>query len=115
MGSGRPGSRASQLEQVVKNLPANAGDLRDAGSILGLGRSPGGYPALAIHFSILGLENTMDRGAWLATVYRITKSQTGLKRLSTHADFGLAQDHAEKQGPVTLQWAFKSMGHQTRP
>ena len=70
---------------------------------------------MAIHLSILGLENTMDRGAWLATVYRITKSQTGLKRLSTHADFRLAQDHAKKQGPVTLQWAFKSMGHQTRP
>ena len=34
--------RASQVALVVKNLPANAGDLRDVGSILGLGESPGG-------------------------------------------------------------------------
>ena len=70
---------------------------------------------MAIHFSVLGLENIMDRGAWLATVYRITKRQTRLKRLGTHTDFGLAQDRGKKQGPVTLQWAFKSMGPQTRP
>ena len=35
------------------------------------------------------LENSMDRGTWWATVYRVAKSQTGLKRLSTHAQFGL--------------------------
>ena len=34
--------RASQVALVVKNLPANAGDIRDAGSIAGSGRSPGG-------------------------------------------------------------------------
>ena len=47
--------RASQVALVVKNLPANAGDLRNVGSIPGLGRSPeGGYSCL---------ENPMDRGA----------------------------------------------------
>ena len=51
MGSGRQGIRASQVEQVVKNLPANAGDLRDAGSILGLGRSPGGGRGYPLKYS----------------------------------------------------------------
>ena len=51
MGSGRQGIRASQVEQVVKNLPANAGDLRDAGSILGLGRSPGGGRGYPLQYS----------------------------------------------------------------
>ena len=38
----------------------------------------------ATHSSILALENPMDRGAWQATVHSVTKSQTRLKRLSTH-------------------------------
>ena len=66
---------------VVKNLIANAGDLRDVGSIPGLERSPGegrGYP-----LQCSCLENPMDRGAWRATVHEVTKSQTRLKRLNT--------------------------------
>ena len=54
-------SWVSQVALVVKNLPANAGDLRDADSIPGSGRSPGegkGYP---LQYSCL--ENPMDRGA----------------------------------------------------
>ena len=46
---------------VVKNLPANAGDLRDADSILGSGRSPGGGRGNPLQYSCL--ENLMDRGA----------------------------------------------------
>ena len=55
---------ASQVALVVKNLPANAGDVRNMGSIPGLGRSPGehGNP---LRYSCL--ENPMDRGAWQAT------------------------------------------------
>jgi len=55
---------ASQVALVVKNLPANAGDVRNMGSIPGLGRSPGehGNP---LQYSCL--ENPMDRGAWQAT------------------------------------------------
>ena len=63
---------------MVKNLPANAGDVV---SISGLGRSPGGVHGNPLQYSCL--ENPMDRGAWLATVYRVAKSQTQLKRLST--------------------------------
>ena len=59
---------------VVKNLPANVGDTGDAGSIPGLGRSPGGGHGNPPQYSCL--ENCMDRGAWWATVYRVSKSQT---------------------------------------
>ena len=67
---------------VVKNLPANAGDIRDAGSIPGLGRCPGGGHGSPLQYSYL--ENPMDRGAWWAIVHGLTKSQTQLKRLSMH-------------------------------
>ena len=50
---------------VVKNLPADVGDIRDAGSIPGLGRFPGGGHGNPLHYS--WLENPMDRGAWQAT------------------------------------------------
>ena len=59
---------------VVKNPPANAGDIRDEGLIPGLGRSLGGGHGNPLHYSCL--ENPMDRGAWQATVHRVTKSQT---------------------------------------
>ena len=55
---------------LVKNPPANAGDISDAGSILGLGRSPGGGHDNPLQFSCL--ENPMDRGAWQSTA---SKSQ----------------------------------------
>ena len=67
---------------MVKNLPAIAGDIKDAGLIPGLGRSPGGGHGNPLQYSCL--ENPMDRGAWWATVHRLTKSLTQLKRLSTH-------------------------------
>ena len=64
----------SQVVLVVKNPPANAGDLRDAGSIPGSGRCPGGGNGNPLQYSCL--ENPMDRGAWRATVHRVTKGQT---------------------------------------
>ena len=59
---------------VVKNLPGNAGDIRDTGSIPGSGRSPGGKHGKTLQYSCL--ENPMDRGAWKAIVHRIAKSRT---------------------------------------
>ena len=53
--------RASQVALVVKNLPANAGDTRNAGSIPGLGRSPGKGNGNPLQYSCL--ENYMDREA----------------------------------------------------
>ena len=65
---------ASQVALVVKNLPANAGDIRDAGSIPGSGRSPEGGNGNPLQYSCL--ESSLDRGAWSATVHRVTKSWT---------------------------------------
>ena len=59
---------------VVKNLPANARDVRDMGLITGSGRSPGRGHGNPLQYS--GLENPMDRGARQATVHGVTKSQT---------------------------------------
>ena len=77
-----PFSWASQVVLVVKNLPANAGDVRDSGLNPGLGRSPGGGHGNALQYSCL--ENPMDRGVWQATAHRVIGSQTRLKRLSMH-------------------------------
>ena len=68
------------MAPVVKNLPANAGDIRDVGSIPRSGISPGGEHGNSLQYSCL--EKSMDRGAWWATVHRVAKSGTQLKRLS---------------------------------
>ena len=67
---------------VKKNSPAKDGDLRDTGSIPGLGRSPGGGHGNPLQYSCV--ENPMDT-AWWATVHRVTKHRTPLKQLSMHA------------------------------
>ena len=59
---------------MVKNLLANAGDIRDMGSILGSGRSPGGGHGNPLQYSCL--ENPMDRGAWWATVHGVAELDT---------------------------------------
>ena len=59
---------------MVKNPPANVGDLRDEGLIPGLGRSPGGGHGNPLQYSCL--ENPMDRGAWQATLRGLAESDT---------------------------------------
>ena len=67
-------AQASQVALVVKNLPASAGDISDTGLIPGSGRSPGaGHGNPPQYFC---LENPTDRGAWWASVHRVTKSRT---------------------------------------
>ena len=73
----------SQMALVVKKLSANARDTGGWGSILGSGKSPGGRHGNPLQYSCL--ENPMDWRAWQATVPRISKSWTWLKRLSRHA------------------------------
>ena len=68
---------------VVKNPRANARDIRDAALIPGSGRFLGGGHGNPLQYS--SPENPMDRGVWLATVHRISQSQTGLKWLSRDA------------------------------
>ena len=63
-----------QVAGVVKKPPASAGDVRDVGSIPGLGKSPGGRHDNPLQYSCL--ENPMDRGAWRATVHRVANSWT---------------------------------------
>ena len=61
---------------MVKNSPANAGDVRDTGLIPGLERSPGvgnGNPQYSC------LENSMDKGAWQTIVHGVAESQTQLR------------------------------------
>ena len=84
---------ASQVALVVKNPLADAGDRRDEASIPGWGRSPGEGNGNPFQYSCL--ENPMDRGAWWATVHRVTKSWTRLKQLGIH--WG---DHMETLYPV---------------
>ena len=81
---------ASQVELVLKNLPANAGDVRDVDSIPGLGRSPGGGHSNPLQYSCL--ENSMDRGAWWATVHWV-------ERVGHHWS-DLARTHACQTGLV---------------
>ena len=55
---------------MVKNSPANAGDIKGMGLVPGLGRSPGGGHGNPLQYSCL--ENPMDRGAWQVTVHGVT-------------------------------------------
>ena len=62
-----------QVVLVVKNPPANGGDIRDVGSVSGSGKSLGVGNGNPLQYS--SLENPMDREAWWATVHGVTKSQ----------------------------------------
>ena len=73
---------ASQVALVIKNLAANAADVRDEGSVPGLGRSHGGGHGNPVQYSCLG--NLMDRGAWQAAVQRVANSQTQVKQRGMH-------------------------------
>ena len=74
------GTGVSQMALVVKNLTANAGDVRDEGSIPGSGRSPGGGHGNPLQYSCL--ESPMDRGTCRAAVHSVSENWTQLKRLS---------------------------------
>ena len=83
---------------VVKNQSANAGDVRDLDLIPGWGRSPGGGNGNPLQYSCL--ENSIDRGAWWATVHGVTKSQTWLNDwVCTHA-------HTHTHSKL-MQWSKK--------
>ena len=73
----------SVVALVVKNPPANVGDIRDADSVPGLGRSSGGGHGNPLQYSCL--ENPVNRGSWRSTILRVRRSQTQLKRLSMQA------------------------------
>ena len=68
------GDEGALVALVVKNLHANAGNIRNVGLIPGLGRSPGGGNGNPLQYSCL--EDPMDTGAWQATAQRAAKSRT---------------------------------------
>ena len=80
---GFPGSSA------VKNPPANSEGTRDAVSIPGSGRSPGGGNGNPLQYSCL--ENPTDRGAWWATVHGVAKSQALTEYTRTHINIYLGK------------------------
>ena len=67
---------------MVNSLPANTGDLRNAGSIPGWGRSPGGRQSKPLQYSCQ--ENPKDREAWQAMVHSVAESQTRLNSDLAH-------------------------------
>ena len=87
-----------QVAVVDKNLPANAGDIRDVNLISGSGRSPGERSSNPLQYS--SLENLTERGAWRAIVHSVAKSQTRLKRL-----------HATSQTCTLNSFEFRSNPH----
>ena len=91
---------------VVDKSPPNAGDTGNAGSIPGLGRSPGEGNGNPLWYSCM--ENPVDRGAWWATVHNVTKSQTQLSRHAYTCVLGSGWSLVEKvkllpPGPWTFQ------------
>ena len=96
-----PVVRVSRVALVVKNPTAKAGDISDMGLIPGWGRSPGGGHGNSLQYS--SLENSMDRGAWQATVHGVARvghdlstklppaAATGLEKVSFHSNLKKGQ------------------------
>ena len=74
---------ASQTALVVKNSPANSGDVRDTGLIPGSGRSPGGGHSYPLSYSCL--VNPMDRGPWRVSILGVAKSWLDTTEATEHA------------------------------
>ena len=85
---------ASQVSVVVKNLPANAGDIRDVGSVPGTARSPGRGKDNTHQYSCL--QNPMDRGVWRATV-----------RGTAELDTTKVTEHTHTSSIAFIFWKFK--------
>ena len=93
---------------VVKNLPPNAGDTVDAGSIPGSGRSLEGGNGNPLQYSCLG--NPMERGVWRATVHGVAKSHTRLNLPSP--GIGQREEVLDKEGNNILDRQFLGRGTQ---
>ena len=92
---------------VVKNLSVNAGDIRNSGFILGSRRSPGGGHGDQLQYSCL--ENPMDRGTCWATVYRVTRSWTGLKCAQTTYIYNKHSKDIQIAWWITVIWKWSEV------
>ena len=92
----------SQVTLLVKNLPANARDIRDGVQSLGMEESL--ETGMTTHSSILAWRIPMDRGAWQATIHRVTERQTQLKRLSISTYFATIKEIHNKNWFKRLPW-----------
>ena len=92
---------------MVKNLPVNAGDLRDLGLTPGSGRSPGVGNGTPLQCSCL--ENPMDRGAWYAAVHGVAKSQTQLGDFTFTFHFHALEKEMAAHSTV-LAWRIPGTG-----
>ena len=88
---------------VVRNLPANAGDKRDVGSIPRLRQSPGRGHGNLLQYSCW--DNPMDRGTYQVTVHRIPQSWTRLKQFSIHALMAFSQVLLWRSSSILISWA----------
>ena len=95
---------------MVKNPPANSRDARDMGSIPGLGRCPGGGNGNPLQYSCL--ENSMDRGAWWATVHGATESWTWLNA-HTHSETAASRGEHEDTH-LGILFLLPTKGHKQR-
>ena len=92
---------------VVKNQPAYVGGTRDADSIPGLGRSPGGGHGNPLQYSCL--ENPRDRGAWWAAVHGVAKSRTRLSDFTFNFHFHALEKEMATHSSV-LAWRIPGTG-----
>ena len=95
---------AFQVTLVVRNLPANTGDTRDAGSVPGSGRSPEGGCGNPLQYSCL--ENPLDRGAWQAMVHRVGHDWTNLAHASTLITMVISSSFRDYGHVVTKVFLF---------
>ena len=110
----RPGGLLSEVKgyegllggSVVKSSPANAGNIRGAGSIPRPGRFPGARHGNSLQYSCL--KNPMDREAWQTTVHGVGNSRTGLKQLSTKG-----YDVQETESLKSAVFSLKDYGKRT--
>ena len=77
--------RSPRVALMVKNLPANAGDTRDLGSIPGSGRLPGGGNGNTLQYPCLG--NPMDTGVWCAVVHGVAKNEIQLSTQTRNPEY----------------------------
>ena len=97
------GARASQVAQLVKDLPANAGDTRDMGSTPMSGRSSRTGNGNLLRYSYL--KNSVVRGAWWAIVHEVTNTQARLNmHTKNHTESVLPQGHRTLSGMPKCAW-----------